>query len=674
MNPMPKQIGLVLLFLVFLFALFSGMAGVDFGSQWDQNFVKGQVNKYVRTGNLLAGSYYYPPVSSYIATSTTLPYAAPFVARYGTNWVPTQNYLLNEVLKNPNQAFLLNLRRVFVFFTTLAVLWVGLAAGQRNWLAGVVAGAVLAFSWEVNYHSRYVLPDGPTMQFVALSLSFCLFAFYKVKPLPPAAWLYLAAAASSAATATKYTAGLSLLAVLFFGLILWKQDVKPVSNLLLRWVAVLLVFALVFLLLVPGVLLEPDIFWGHVIEESQHYAYGHGRQTVDQGWDHLSRMLIYLFAVAFSPYPILATTVGAFILLGIYALLRSPDRAERWLGAVLVGVPALYLLFLATHRVLFVRNLLQVLPSLALFAGFGFQWLYESLGQAPQKRLRFIPVALLALVLGFNAHWILSSVQTIRARDTDTFIHQALNHIAAHPEQSVYMTAAASQLLAGYDLPAHLTADKSGSQDLVLFAYLADAFDEEEGNWPVNEIGASPLIFGPREINMDWYASWPSVERLVLAAPGVAWEAGRSFTGHAAAPEALPLQTYTGLLTIDGQQFMLENEGQPPLFIMNSAHPQVVLSLRSLLDTQVSLSARPYNQWRLEDVFLSAVNGLSLLDEESLQTEYNFSRFSLNRSEAELQCVRSALGEANYRTLLDHAYGFMEFPDEQLAQTAQCLQ
>lgn len=671
---MPKHIGLVLLFLVFLFALFSGMAGVDFGSQWDQNLIKGQVNKFVRTGNLLTGEYHYPPVSSYIATSTTLPYAAPFVARYGTNWVPTQNYLLNEVLKNPNQAFLLNLRRVFVFFTTLAVLWLGLAAGQRKWLAGLAAGIVLAFSWEINYQSRFVHPDGPTMQFVALTLLFCLLAFYKKRPFSSATWLYFGAAAAAAATATKYTAGLSLLSVLLVAVLLWKQAGQPWPRLLLRLAGLGLVYGLVFVLLVPGVLFETSIFWDQVIRDQTIYASGHGRQTVEAGWDYLSRVLIYLFGVAFSPYPVLALGVSGFALAGVYALLRSPDRAERWLGAVLVGVPALYLLFLATHRVLFVRNLLQVLPSLALFAGFGFQWLFERLGQAPHKRLRFIPVALLALVLGFNAHWILSSVQTIQARDTDAFIHQALNHIAAHPEQPVYMTAAAGQLLAGYDLPAHLTADKSGSQDLVLFAYLADAFDEEEGNWPVNEIGASPLIFGPREINMDWYASWPGVERLVLAAPDVAWEAGRQFTGHAAAPEELPMQTYTGLLTIDGQQFMLENVGQPPLFIMNSAHPQVVLSLRPLLDTQVSLSARPYNQWRLEDVYLSAVNGFSILDEKSLQTEYNFSRFSLNRSEAELQCVRSAVGEANYRTLVDHAYGFMEFPDEQLAQAAQCLQ
>jgi hypothetical protein len=205
------QLGILLAFLI---ASYFALAGVDYGPQWDQNLIKGNVNKFIRTGNLDPGEYVYPPVSSYIAATTVIPYSIPFVLRYGTNWVPTQQYLLNDVLKNPNESFLLNLRRVFVIFTMLAILWTGIAAGQRDWLAGLVAACALAFSWEISYHSRLVHPDGPTMQFTSLALLFGMLAFFRRKPFSELTWLVLAIVAASIATATKYTAGVSLFVVL----------------------------------------------------------------------------------------------------------------------------------------------------------------------------------------------------------------------------------------------------------------------------------------------------------------------------------------------------------------------------------------------------------------------------------------------------------------------------
>lgn len=667
---MRPHIWLLIILLAFIFALYTGAAGVDFGTQWDQNIIKGHVNKYVRTGNILPGEYHYPPGPSYIAATTTIPYALPFVLRYGTNWVPTQNYLLSEVLQNPNQAFLLNLRRVFVFFTSGAVLWAGLAAGQRDRLAGVVAAALLAFSWEVNYQSRFVHPDGPTMQFVALVLFLGFMAFYKARPFSPQVWLYLAAVASAIATATKYTAGISLLTVLLLAFIVWRREVLPLTQLWLRWAGLSLVFGLAFLLLVPGVLLEQDLFLTQVVADRVIYASGHGLQTVEAGWDYLSRVLVYLFAVSFSPYPVLALMVTALMLLGAYVLLVSDNREERWLGLILFGVPTLYILFLATHRVLFVRNLLQVLPSLAMLAGFGFRWIVGAFSKV-SRGWQLAPMVALIILLGFNSYWITDALRTIQMRHSDIFIYQALDYIAGHPEQQIYVTPAAAAILNGHTLPPNLTIQKSGSETLVLFAYLADVFDKYEGSWPVNALGASPLIFGPKEINMDWYASWPGVERLVLASPQLAWEAGRRFDPEQRPAEILPAQHYSGLLTRSGQQLMLERKDAPTLFIMNSANPKILLELWPLLHQQVSVTAHPHSQSRIEDVYVLSINGKEILLREQLRDEYSFSRFSLHLTHEQKECLRLALGDANYRSLEDHWYSFMEYP-EQLQVAVAC--
>src|SRR5690606_4795880 len=130
---------------------------------------------------------------------------------------------------------------------------------------------------------------------------------------------------------------------------------------------------------------------------------------------------------------------------------------------------------------LFVRNLLQVLPVMALFAGFGLQHLAEAARQRLPRSWVLVPALLLLAVIGFNGQWIVTAAHSIQQRHSQAHLHDALAYLQAHPQQTVYITAAARSLLADYELPANLTNDKSDPATWVLFAYLADAFDEEEG-------------------------------------------------------------------------------------------------------------------------------------------------------------------------------------------------
>jgi len=663
------QLGILLAFLI---AFFFGASGVDYGPQWDQNLIKGQVNKYIRTGNFLPGEYVYPPVSTYVAASTIIPYAIPFVLRYGTNWVPTQQYLLNEVLKNPNDAFLWNLRRVFVLFTLLAVLWVGLAAGQKDWLAGLVAATALAFSWEINYHSRLIHPDGPAMQFGSLALMFSFLAFYKKKPFNYRVWLSLAVASAALATATKYTSGIFLIAVLVFAFGVFKGEGFRWGKIILSLFLLVLLFSIVFVLLVPGVFLERSVFFEDLAFAQKVYARGHGLQTVNAGWDYFQRVVQYLFLAAFSNNPILATLIPLLGLTGVYSLLKSEERRSRYLALALGGVPFLYILFLITNRVLFVRNLLIVLPSVAILAGLGFAFLMRTL-EPYAIGWRLLPVGVLLLVFGLNLQWISYTAWTIQMRASDIFAGQALQEISDHPEQKVYITPAVFRLLGDRELPENATLDFVGDEDLVLFAYLGDVRDEEEGFWPVNFYGASPNVFGPMEINMDWYASWPGVERLVLARPQLAWQDGAPLGKNPGRESLVPTIEFRGVIYLDGEQLYVKDEKGKRIFFLNSANPRVILALKSLLDSQVTIIAKPYSLERDHSWFLLAVNGEEVIPEEQLEVEFHTIRFLSNMDEGQKSCIEDVVGKAEFKAMRENMLPLIDLSEDQLRSVADCV-
>ena len=658
--------------LAFLLALFFGFAGVDYGPQWDQNLIKGQVNKYIRTGDFLPGEYVYPPVSTYIATTTLIPYAIPFILRYGTNWVPTQQYLVNEVLKNPNDAFLWNLRRVFVFFTILAIVWVGIAVGQKDWLAGLVAAAALAFSWEISYHSRLIHPDGPAMQFGSLALMFSMLAFYKKKPFNYSVWLVLATVAAAAAAATKYTSGIFLIAVLVFAFGLFRREGYGWWK-LVRWLCYLvLIFSVVFIVLVPGVFLEQSTFFEDVSFAQRVYARGHGLQTVDAGWDHFQRILQYVFLAAFSSNPVLATFIPTLALIGVFSLLKTEGKGSRNLALTLGGIPFLYILFLTTNRVMFVRNLLIVLPSLAILAGFGFVYLLSVL-KPYAKVWRGLLIAALILLIGVNFQRVSYAAWTIQMRTSGIFTEEALREIKGHPELEVYITPQAARLLGNRDLPVNATLDFSGNADKVLFAYLGDVRDEEEGFWPVNFFGASPMIFGPMEINMDWYASWPGVERFVLSIPALAWQDGAPLVDDPAKSPLAPTIELRREVYLDGENLYVKDETGKRYFFLNSANPKVILALRPFLESPVTIIAKQYSFERNRSWFLLAVNGEEIISESRFELEFHTIRLLSNLSEEEKTCFEAAVGPAKFKAMTDNILPMIDLSDEELISAAACI-
>jgi hypothetical protein len=258
-------------------------------------------------------------------------------------------------------------------------------------------------------------------------------------------------------------------------------------------------------------------------------------------------------------------------------------------------------------------------------------------------------------------------------RDVDLIAQDALETIA-RSGLNVYATPAAQNLLNGHKLPENLSTRYSGREDLVLFAYRGDAFDEEEGAWPVNFPGASPQIFGPREINMDWYANWPSVERLVLAPPNISRQDGGKLSID---PPNLPSITAplleNGILRIDGEHFYLERSNGERLNFLNSANPKLIISARKILDSAVEVTGIPYGDNRQDSWYVLSLNSEQIIKPVQAKREYNFNRIFQAMSVSGRDCILSLLGQPLIDALLETSMDLVELDDATLTGVNVCL-
>ena len=91
-----------------------------------------------------------------------------------------------------SHAYLMRLRAVYLVLASLTLVWVYLLVLQRGgkWLEALLAASLVACSWEVAYHVRWVATDGMLMQFAGLTV---LLAAQALKS-PRQSWLFAAAA------------------------------------------------------------------------------------------------------------------------------------------------------------------------------------------------------------------------------------------------------------------------------------------------------------------------------------------------------------------------------------------------------------------------------------------------------------------------------------------------
>jgi 4-amino-4-deoxy-L-arabinose transferase-like glycosyltransferase len=292
--------------------------------------------------------------------------AAHFVTRaVGHGWEP--GYLANP----PAYTHLLHLvdlagphgfltgRVVAALLGVGGVLLVALAGARLAGVAGgLAAGAVVAVAFLPVMYSHLALNDVPAMSAVAL----VVWTAARVRDEGTTADHALAGAAVGLAAATKYTAGMALLAVLI--------ATRHPKRLLATGAAGLVAF----LVACPNALTDHTRFWNALTSQSGYS----GRHKL--GLTETNGYRFYLGAMTWGLgwVPALAAPAGA-------VLLWARDRRAALLLAL---PPLLYLLYMGHFERFFGRWLLPAIPFLAILAGAAVQRLPR----------RLVPLGVAALV------------------------------------------------------------------------------------------------------------------------------------------------------------------------------------------------------------------------------------------------------------------------------------
>jgi hypothetical protein len=490
--------------LVIVFAavfLFCAISSVHFGTHWDESSIINHVQKMLTSGVLLPGYYNYPSLSYYIGLLTALAHAPD---TFGADTLAAMQLQLAEIAGS--SAFKHQLRAVFAVLTASTALFVILAAraAGTEWLAATVSGAIVLSSFQVFYHSRWIAPDCLVMLTAAMTIASALWAIRDTRLVP----LLLTATSAGLATAAKYPAGVLLLLPLFAA--------TCASNVPSRVARVLIVFGATYLVVTPGTVLEPVQFVKDVLDEMDLYRrLGLYTYTVDPGLPYLGRIVDFLAFRFASSHEVISLIVLTATIVGAAAAWRRDWRV----AVMLVGAPVVYIIYFATGRTLVVRNLLILVPFIAVLTAITVDTL-ASLFRSRVTRAA-VPVVV-ATLLALNWPTLLQAAKSVRDFDPEGWRESLLTYITAHPNRRFAASPQVSALLGSGTTQSMLL---HAPEDADIYLYFMREYIRAyvPGTPPgtktlaaiTNRRDIYTVIVGPRDIDLDYYPTWTGLNRIV---------------------------------------------------------------------------------------------------------------------------------------------------------------
>ena len=251
---------------------------------------------------------------------------------------------------------------------------------------GALAGFFVAFSQYHVVHSRFITVDVPTSMAVAGLLLASAWVFRAGERRH-----YLqAAVALGFVIGFKYNAAVAAVVPLAAWLLSERRAERLWFGLLLVPVA-----GVVFVMTMPFALTDVSTALTDMAKEVNHYMYrGHDSASVESGPTHLLKMLKSVFV---DYLPVWAVGVFGLAFAG----------RERWRPALVVAAfPIVYLLYMSGSAVFFKRNVVVLVPAIAVLAATGFVWGFDALAPRLGDRAALaakVGALLLLLPAGFAA-------------------------------------------------------------------------------------------------------------------------------------------------------------------------------------------------------------------------------------------------------------------------------
>jgi hypothetical protein len=513
-SPGPMNSAVLVGFLLLCF-IATAFYGLNFGSHWDENRGKfDSVRESLRTGLLLqsaslepGGSEYNHGGLNYLLTWAGL---TPEVLRFLIKGPRSLNGLSEIVSPVLYSTWVrVRVRAIYVVLSGLSIVWVFALSrlAGRGAMESFIAAALIAFSWEVGYHSRWVAPDALMMQFGWLSFLCLAVGERSMRNLR---WFYSGAAAIGLAMGSKY---LTVLILPFFlaGVVqLLRRDHQPNSYIAKHTLRLTAAAAGVFILTTPGVVLDPfRFFYQMIYEQREIYATGWYGYTVKPGLPHLLAILKYFALQVFSHYWLISILFSVLCFVGFIALLL-----ERKLITTLAALFTIaYLLFFSAHAVMIVRNLLMVVPFLALATARGITLIATKAGR-PAGRIVY---ATTGILLAVNLGWELYAARQIKQRHhPEYFAKRFADYVQRSPGDTVLISSRLAAALhdASVSVPANVVSDPAAPHNKVAF-YQTEAVETRWETWPSNAWGLYDRVFGSMEVNPEAYTTFIGNDRII---------------------------------------------------------------------------------------------------------------------------------------------------------------
>ncbi|GET35674.1 hypothetical protein MiSe_04160 [Microseira wollei NIES-4236] len=492
----------------------TGLIGINFGEQWDEYIHYYTVQCSLKSKILLPCSNV-PELVEYYGNAY---YNYPSF----TYLLSLISYVVGNVLKNifldPQtplsfEHFRIVARSLFLALSCCSGLWLYFSLSKTSKVAGIIAASIQLLSWEFAYHSRWIAPDALTAQFCALwlmALARSENSVYRQR------WIAFAAIAAGLATATKYTAGALLPATIFFVWFTESQNLKLRDFPIKSVIKLIILFVKYFIIITPGMILQPLEFISDLRYEMQHYASGHNSHYGVAVYDihdgplvFAARLWEYISFALISPIPLLSFILLLTSLVGALHLFRTNRRA---LVITIAGVILFYTCFFSGITVVFlVRNYIFILPFLAFLIANGIERMLQY-----NKSIRSLVIGLTIAATTLNYYNLIDSAFSINPGYNENKLQALLvQHIRTHPGEKFAVSKSLRKSI-NYENLSNVVKPK---EEADTFAYRHDDLRRQKNiklkDYPSNRHNTFKWL-GSREVNYNYYVSWIGRDRILL--------------------------------------------------------------------------------------------------------------------------------------------------------------
>jgi hypothetical protein len=315
--------------------------------------------KMLQTGDLNPHFFRWP----------SLPFYTQFLVSIPTFFAGVSGGTIQDLKTIPPESFIFAGRIVSALLGTLTI-FLAFLIGRALYgsAAGLLGALILAVLPLHSEHSHYDTPDVMVTFCATMTLLFAVYIYRS----GARRWYLWAGVATGLTLGAKYNVGVVLLTVVLAHFLTPSERRGRLS-----WLAATFgLTAGVFLLTTPFAVLDLPGFLNEMAFQVRHYTIlGHGSASDDPSW---SVYLYNFFDEAFV-YQASLVVVGSIL----FALWRQ--RREDWL---ILSFPAIGYIFFSSARVHFSRNLLPLLPPLAILSAVFLLAIAGSLARLIKSRVQ----------------------------------------------------------------------------------------------------------------------------------------------------------------------------------------------------------------------------------------------------------------------------------------------